>query len=75
MNFTEDEFNRDKNWILGVFNKALAEAEALRKTEADAHTENPAAERAAVGKEPASRQASQTGACRVAVVGVPPGTR
>ena len=62
MGFTVDGFNRDKSKMLGAFNKAIADATKLRKTEAESRAAvEPSVEDArtratdAPGKPPAAR--------------------
>jgi len=75
MGFTVDGFNRDKDRMLSAFNKAIADAEALRKAETDIpHGDSPAASVPA-GQGPAAAGTSPAESSRAVAPGTSPDSR
>jgi hypothetical protein len=67
MGFTVEGFNRAKSQMLSEFSRAITEADALRKVEADTPGGDPAATQVIVGKKPEAAGASQAEAFPAAV--------
>ncbi len=67
MGFTVDGFNRAKNRMLSDFNKAITDADALRKVETDTPDGDLAATPVIVGKKPEVAGASPAEAFPAAV--------
>lgn len=70
MSFTVDDFNRAKSKMLGDFNKAFTDAEALRKAELEVFDMKSAAGRAAAGEKSGTAGTSLAGATQAAAIAV-----
>ena len=70
MSFTADDFDRAKSKMLGDFNKALTDAEELRKAEMAVFDISSAAARAAVGEKSGGAGASPAGAIQEIAIAV-----
>jgi hypothetical protein len=67
MGFTVDGFNRAKSRMLSDFNKAITDADALRKLETDTPGGDPAATQVIIGKKPEAAGASHAEASPAAI--------
>ena len=70
MDFTVDGFNRAKSEMLSQFNKAITDADELRKAEAELSDESSAVAHATVEEKPGGADANTPAATPAPAIGV-----